>query len=99
MIVRHLHKPGKNEIFIDKTLNKNHYKLNMVVNPMWRQILATLAAAASTFGWGCNIGLPTTLISKLRHHEFGLSITDEDASWIGSCLAIGGIFGSLVAGK
>ena len=70
----------------------------MVVSPVCRQILATLAAAAATFGWGCNIGLPATLISKLRHNEFGLSITDEDASWIGSGLAIGGAIGSLATG-
>ena len=71
----------------------------MVVNPIFRQILATLAASSSTFGWGCNIGLPATLISKLRDTEFGLSITDEDASWIGSCLAIGGALGALLTGK
>ena len=70
----------------------------MVVNHVLRQILATLAASCSTFGWGCNIGLPATLISKLRHKEFGLSITDEDASWIGSCLAIGGALGALFTG-
>ena len=71
----------------------------MVVSPVCWQILATLAAASSTFGWGCSIGLSATLISKLRHDEFGLSITDEDASWIGSCLAIGGAVGSLVTGN
>ena len=81
-----------------KVTNPNIPKM-LTCAPLARQVLATFAASAATFGWGCNIGLPTTLISKLRHHEFGLSITDEDASWIGSCLAIGGIFGSLVAGK
>ena len=70
----------------------------MTIHPVFQQVLATLAAAASTFGWGCNIGLPATLISKLRHKEYGLSITDNDASWIGSCLAIGGVLGALITG-
>ena len=71
----------------------------MVVSPLCWQILATLAAASSTFGWGCSIGLSATLISKLRHKDFGLAISDEDASWIGSCLAIGGVVGSFMTGK
>ena len=70
----------------------------MKLSGAYRQILATLGAAASTFGWGCNIGLPATLISKLRDDKFGLSITDEDASWIGSCLTIGAAVGSIATG-
>ena len=70
----------------------------MKLRGAYRQILATLGAAASTFGWGCNIGLPATLIPKLRDDKFGLSITDEDASWIGSCLTIGAAVGSIATG-
>ena len=98
-----LSKKPNNEMLINVKIRKGdksqYYQKMFTCAPLARQVLATFAASAATFGWGCNIGLPTTLISKLRHPEFGLSITDEDASWIGSCLAIGGIFGSLVAGR
>ena len=45
-----------------------------------RQTISILAGA-STFGWGCAIGLSAVIIPQLRDEENGLAWDDTDISW------------------
>ena len=56
-------------------------------------------AGTSTFGWGCSIGLSAVIIPKLRDPISGLGLDDSGASWIGSCLPLGAIIGSMLPGR
>ena len=49
-------------------VNKTHSRIN-------------ISAGASTFGWGCAIGLSAVIIPQLRDEKNGLAWGDSDLSW------------------
>ena len=51
------------------------------------------------FTWGTFIGWSNTANPQLRHNQTGFGMDDEGSSWIGSSISIGGIIGSICAGK
>jgi len=50
------------------------------------------------FSWGTSLGWTNIATPLLKSNETGFNINDEESSWIGSTVPLGGILGSLIAG-
>ena len=51
------------------------------------------------FVWGETIGWSSVVNPLLRKKDSGFGIGDEESSWIGSTISIGGFIGGLMAGQ
>ena len=60
---------------------------------------STLAASIGMFVWGESIGWSSVVNPLLRKPESGFGIGDDESSWIGSTISIGGFIGGLMAGQ
>ncbi|XP_053692016.1 facilitated trehalose transporter Tret1-like [Sabethes cyaneus] len=65
----------------------------------WKQFIAVNVVHLVTIGYGVTVGWTAPIIPLLRSSETPLPagpITVEQASWVGSCLCIGGMTGTIL---
>lgn len=67
-----------------------------------RQTLATFSVNILIFSHGIGLGWITPILYNMQFNSeksmLGVTISAEEISWIGSCLAIGGLIGNTLSG-
>jgi len=51
------------------------------------------------FNWGSLLGWGNAADLQLSHNQTGFGMNNEERSWVGSSIALGGILGSIFAGE
>ncbi|XP_050535988.1 facilitated trehalose transporter Tret1-like isoform X2 [Daktulosphaira vitifoliae] len=67
-------------------------------NKKWTQYLAALIATIGGFIAGTTLGWTSPTGELLKNGQYPFTVTEDDLSWIGSCMPLGAMFGCLLTG-